>query len=103
MDDYPLTNDRWATPEGPEFCAVRFADLRKMERACAAIWAIARIVGNSANEPEISAAQPLDDWIVSNLIGGIESLCNHMVDLVESTVDESNPVHRVTESEEERL
>ncbi|RPJ92393.1 hypothetical protein DY367_07765 [Achromobacter xylosoxidans] len=90
MNDHPLTHDRWATPDDPEFCTVRFADFRKMERACAAIWAIARIVGNGANEPEASGGRPLDAWIMSNLIGGIESLCDHMADLVGSNLDESN-------------
>ncbi|MBD9429509.1 hypothetical protein IB257_06145 [Achromobacter sp. ACM03] len=90
MDDHPLTHDRWATPDDPEFCTVRFADLRKMERANAAIWAIARIVGNRVNEPETSGAQPLDAWIMSNLISGIESLCDHMADLVGLNLDESN-------------
>ena len=52
-----------------------------MERACAAIWAIARIVGNGANEPEASGGQPLDTWIMSNLIEEIESLCDHMSDM----------------------
>ena len=90
MDDHPLTHDRWATPNDPEFVRVRFADLRKMERACSAIWAIARIVGNSVNEPEACGSQPPDMWVESNLIGGIESLCDHLVDLVASTIDESN-------------
>ncbi|PTN48666.1 hypothetical protein DAI43_28635 [Achromobacter xylosoxidans] len=90
MDDHPLTHDRWATPDDPEFVTVRFAALRKMERGCSAIWAIARIVGNSANESEASGSQPPDMWVMSNLIGGIESLCDHLADLVASTIDESN-------------
>jgi len=90
MDDHPLTHDRWATPDDPEFVRVRFSELRKMERACSAIWTIARIVGNSANEPEASGRQPLDAWIMSNLIGGIESLCDHMADIVGSNLDEPN-------------
>lgn len=81
MDDRPFTHDRWATPDDPEFCAVRFADFRNMERACTAIWAIARIVGNGANEPEASGGQPLDTWIMSNLIEEIESLRDHMSDM----------------------
>lgn len=52
-----------------------------MERACAAIWAIARIMGNRANEPEASGGQPLDTWIMSNLIEEIESLCDNMSDM----------------------
>lgn len=90
MDDHPLTYDRWATSDDPEFGAVRFADLRKMERGYAAIWAIARIVGNRVNEPGASGEQPLDAWTMSDLIGGIESLCDHMADLVGSNLDESN-------------
>lgn len=90
MDDHPLTHDRWATPDDPEFFTVRLAVLRKIERGCSAIWAIARIVGNSVNEPEASGSQPPNMWVESNLIGAIESLCDHLADLVASTIDESN-------------
>lgn len=103
MNDHPYTLDRWATPDDPEIASIRFADLRKIERACQGIWAIARIVGNSANEPESAGAQPLDPWVTSNLLGGIESLCDHVADLVEVALDgaqvgfgfsaEENPVH----------
>jgi len=87
MDNHPLTHDRWATPDDPEFDWVRFSDLRKMERACLGIWAIARIVGNSVNEPEGTGAQPLDPWVTSNLLGGIESLWEHVADLVELAIE----------------
>lgn len=90
MDDHPFTHDRWATPDDVEFVTVRLTELRKMERTCAAIWTIARIFGNGANQPEAGGGQPLDAWIMSNLIGGIESLCDHMADLVGSNLDESN-------------
>ncbi len=90
MDDHPLTHDRWATPDDAEFVTIRLAELRKIERACAASWTIARIVGNGANEPEASGGQPLDAWIMSNLIGGIESLCDHIADLVGSNLDGPN-------------
>ncbi|MNY77107.1 hypothetical protein D3C86_2169080 [compost metagenome] len=60
-----------------------------MERACLGIWAIARIVGNNVNEPGATGAQPLDAWVVSNLIGGVESLCDHLADLVESALLET--------------
>ncbi len=103
MNDHPYTLDRWATPDDPEIGSIRFADLRKIERACQGIWAIARIVGNSANEPESTGAQPLDSWVTSNLLGGIESLCDHVADLVGTTphgvqvaigfADEENSVH----------
>ena len=83
MDNHPLTHDRWATPDDPEFGWVRVADLRKMERACLGIWAIARIVGNGVSEPDGNGTQPPDPWVTSNLLGGIESLCDHVGDLVE--------------------
>ncbi|WP_082601427.1 hypothetical protein [Achromobacter sp. Root83] len=87
MNDHPNTYDRWALPDDPEHGTVRLNDLRKMERACQGIWAIARIVGNSATEPDATGAQPLDAWVVSNLIGGVESLCDHLADLVGSALD----------------
>lgn len=89
MNDHPNTLDRWATPDDPEHGVIRFADLRKIERACQGIWAISRIVGNTANDPNSSGAQLLPPWIASNLLGGIESLCDHIADLVESTIEGS--------------
>lgn len=93
MNDHPFTYDRWATPDDPEFAVVRVDDLRKMERACQGIWAIARIVGNGVNEPGATGARPLDAWLMSNLMGAIESLCEHLTGLVEVAIDEplSNP------------
>lgn len=88
MEENPFTYDRWATPDDPEFGVVRFDDLRKMERAFQGIWAIARIVGNSVNEPGASGARPLDAWVVSNLMGGVESLCDHLAELVAVVPDE---------------
>lgn len=91
MNDHPYTYDRWATPDDPEFAVVRVDDLRKMERACQGIWAIARIVGNSVNESGASGAQPLDTWVVSNLMGGVESLCDHPAGIVGIGIDEQMP------------
>ena len=88
MSDHPFTYDRWATPDDPEFAVVRVDDLRKIERACLGIWAIARIVGNSANEPGATGAGPLDGWVVSNLMGSVESLCDQVADLAARTMDE---------------
>lgn len=88
MNDHPYTLDRWATPDDPEHGVVRFADLREIERACQGIWAISRIVGNNANSQEGTDTPPLDPWVVSNLLGGIESLCTHIADLVESFLNE---------------
>lgn len=88
MSDHPFTYDRWATPDDPEFAVAQFDDLRKIERACLGIWAIARIVGNSASEPGATGARPMDAWMVSNLLGGVESLCDQIADLAASSMDE---------------
>lgn len=93
MENNPFTYDRWATPDDPEFGVVRFDDLRKMERACQGIWAIARIVGNSVNEPGASGARPLDAWVVSNLMGGVESLCDHLAGLTAVSTNTSKLDH----------
>lgn len=91
MNDHPFTYDRWATPDDPEFALVRVDDLRKMERACQGIWAIARIVGNGVNEPGATGVQPLDRWITSNLMGNVESLCDHLAHLVNVLINEPPP------------
>lgn len=83
MNDHPFSDDRWAAPDDPEFAVVRVSDLRKMERACQGIWAIARIVGNSVNEPGATGAQPLDAWVMADLMGSVESLCEHQSGLVD--------------------
>ena len=87
MSHHPYTLDRWATPDDPENVSIRSTDLRKIERACQGIWAIARIVGNCATEPESTGAAPLEPWVSANLLGGIESLCDHIADLAESAMD----------------
>ncbi|WP_175174587.1 hypothetical protein [Achromobacter pestifer] len=87
MSDHPFTYDRWATPDDPEFGVVRVDDLRKIDKACLGIWAIARIVGNSANEPGATGVRPLDGWVVSILMGGVESLSYQGADLVARTID----------------
>lgn len=87
MSDHPFTYDRWATPDDAEFGVVRVDDLRKIEKACLGILAIARIVGNSANEPGATGARRLDDWVVSNLMGGVESLCDQIIDVMAHTTD----------------
>lgn len=76
MSDQSFIYDRWAAPDDPEFVVVRVGDLRKIERACWGIWGIARVVGNGANEPGATGARPLDTWVVSNLMGGVESVCD---------------------------
>ncbi|WP_454677221.1 hypothetical protein [Achromobacter marplatensis] len=90
MSDHPFTYDRWATPDDPEIGVVRVGDLRKIERACLGIWAIARIVGNGVNEPGAAEEQPLDAWVVSNLMGGVESLCDHIAALIDAAIEISS-------------
>lgn len=88
MNDHPFTYDRWTAPDDPEFAVVRVSDLRKMERACQGIWAIARIVGNGTDEPGGLGPQPLNPWVLSMLLGGVESLCCHLEDLIAPVIDE---------------
>ncbi|WMD21560.1 hypothetical protein RAS12_04075 [Achromobacter seleniivolatilans] len=88
MSDHPFTYDRWATPDDPEFGIVRVDDLRKIERACGGIWAIARIVGSGVGELEATGTIPLNAWVVSNLMGGVESICDQIADLVGRTIND---------------
>ena len=88
MNDHPYTLDRWATPDDPEISSIRFADLRSIERASQGIWAIARIVGNGVNESDASETRPLDPWVTSNLLGGVEALCDHIANILEESLDE---------------
>lgn len=44
-------------------------------------------MGNSATEPESTGAAPLEPWVSANLLGGVESLCDHMLDLVDAALD----------------
>ena len=87
MSDHPFTYDRWATPDDPEFGVVRFDDLRKIERACLGIWAIARIVGNRINEPRAAGENSLDTWVMTNLMGSVESICDHLANLIAAAID----------------
>jgi len=87
MNDHPYTLDRWATPDDPEISSIRFADLRSIERASQGIWAIARIVGNGVNESDAYEIRPLDPWVTSNLLGGVEALCDHIANILEESLD----------------
>lgn len=89
MSDHPFTYDRWATPDDPEFGVVRVDDLRKIEKACLGIWAIARIVGNNMCELNPRRAHSFDEWVASNLMGSVESLCDHLAKLVGDALHES--------------
>ncbi|WZB61717.1 hypothetical protein WJ970_32890 [Achromobacter xylosoxidans] len=47
------------------------------------------MVGNSASEPDATGSQPLDAWTVATLLGGVESLCDHIGTLTESMLDQA--------------
>jgi hypothetical protein len=74
----PLTNARWAVDGQSEHGTVPLSHIYQIERTRNAIGVIARMVGNSAGEPAASNASPLDAWTISSLLGGIESLCDHI-------------------------
>lgn len=90
MSDQSFTYDRWAAPDDPEFVVVRVGDLRKIERACWGIWAIARILGIGASGTETTEQYSPDKWAVLNLTGGVESLCEQLVGVVEAATDGTN-------------
>ena len=53
------------------------------------------MVGNSASEPDATGSQPLDAWTVATLLGGVESLCDHIGTLTESMLTRPvNPAWR---------
>ncbi|MNU06551.1 hypothetical protein D3C72_2517840 [compost metagenome] len=56
-------------------------------------------MGNSANEPGATGARPLDAWVVSNLMGGAESLCDRIADLVNVGIEDSISVIALSESQ----
>jgi hypothetical protein len=64
--------------------SVSLSHLRQTDRARYAIQAIARMVGNSASEPDATGSLPLDAWSVAALIGGVEGLCEHVGTLTDA-------------------
>ena len=78
MQSHPLTENPWSVDTNPELGVVPLSHLYNIDRARCAIASIARLVGNSASEPDATGAQPLDAWTVAALLGGVEGLCEHM-------------------------
>ncbi len=78
MQSHPLTQNPWSVDTNPEHGLVPLSHLYNIDRARYAIASIARLVGNSASEPDATGGQPLDAWTVSALMGGVEGLCDHM-------------------------
>jgi len=78
MTQHPLTHNPWSVDTNPEHGLVPLSHLYNIDRARYAIASIARLVGNSASEPDATGGQPLDAWTVSALMGGVEGLCDHV-------------------------
>ena len=103
MQSNPLTDNPWSVDTNPEHGLVPLSHVYNIDRARYAIASIARLVGNSASEPDATGAQPLDAWTVAALMGGVEGLCDHIgavTDvMVESArgcaedVDRADPTH----------
>ena len=70
MQSHPLTQNPWSVDADPEHGLVPLSPLYQIDRARYAIAAMARMVGNSASEPDATGGQPLDAWTVAALMGG---------------------------------
>lgn len=86
MTQHPLTENPWTLATDPEYGCVRLEQLRQFERTRHAIHTMARLVGNSLREPEASNAVPLDAWTLCTLLGGVESLCEHLGNLADALI-----------------
>ncbi|WP_088158362.1 hypothetical protein [Achromobacter xylosoxidans] len=84
MQSHPLTQNPWSVESDPELGPVSLSHLHHIDRARHAIEAIARMVGNSASEPDATGGQPLDAWTVAALMGGVEGLCDHLGTLTDA-------------------
>ena len=87
MQSHPLTQNPWLVDTDPEHGLIPLAPLYNIERARFAIETIARLVGNSASEPDATGAQPLDAWTVTALMGGVEGLCAHVGTLTDALLE----------------
>lgn len=89
MQSHPLTQNPWAIDTDPELGVVPLAHLQHIDRTRHAIDAIARLVGNSACEPDATGAQPLGAWTITALMGGVQSLCDHIGTLTDSMLEQA--------------
>ncbi|WYX31031.1 hypothetical protein WJ976_06440 [Achromobacter denitrificans] len=69
MLHHPLTQNPWSVDTDREFGPVSLFHLHQIDRARYAIQTIARMVGNSASEPDATGSPPLDAWTVATLMG----------------------------------
>lgn len=86
---HPLTQNPWQIDTGRESGPVSLSHLHQLDRTRYAIQTIARMVGNSASEPDATGSQPLDPWAITALMGGVESLCEHLGTLTEAMFDQA--------------
>ena len=86
---HPLTQNPWLIDTDRESGPVFLSHLHQLDRTRYAIQTIARMVGNSASEPDATGAPPLDPWAVTALMGGVESLCEHLGTLTEAMLDQA--------------
>ena len=103
MQSNPLTDNPWSVDTNPEHGLVPLSHLYNIDRARYAVASIARLVGNSASEPDATGAQPLDAWTVAALMGGVEGLCDHIGAITDvmlesargsaEDVDRADPTH----------
>ena len=84
-------------PHRPRTRPDPLAPLHHIDRARNAIETIARMVGNSAAEPDATGAQPLDAWTVASLMGGVECLCEHLGVLTETMLEQARAIDAATE------
>lgn len=50
---------------------------------------MARMVGNSASEPDATGGPPLDAWTVAALMGGMEGLRDHLRTLADAMLEQA--------------
>ncbi|WP_338880645.1 hypothetical protein WHX56_05220 [Achromobacter veterisilvae] len=89
MPSHPLTQNPWSVDSDPEHGLVPLSPLYQIDRARYAIAAMARMVGNSASEPDATGGQPLDAWTVAALMGGVEGLCDHLGTLTDAMLEQA--------------
>ena len=98
MTQHSLTQDPWFVDSNPELGLIPLSHLYNIDRARYAIASIARLVGNSASEPDATGAQPLDPWTVTALLGGVEGLCEHMGVMTEAMLETARACAQDTDS-----
>ncbi len=89
MLQHPLTQNPWSIDTNLESGPVSLSHIHQIDRARYAIQTIARMVGNSAFEPDATGSPPLDAWSVAALMGGVEGLCEHVATLTDAMLEQA--------------